>query len=127
MYRSNKGIGGFGITSGNSPPAFQDKETVLYQMTQFVEVFVVFTLFLAVLFWRNHGLHTSRNCISQDIICVIAPIRQQDFCANTFNQVDSFFTICSGTFCNKDSDWHTMRIHGQMYFSVEPPFVRDMS
>jgi hypothetical protein len=28
--------------------------------------------------------------------------------------VDSFFTIRSGTFCNKDSDWHTIRIHGQM-------------
>ena len=28
---------------------------------------------------------------------------------------------------NKDSDWHTMRIHGQMYFSVEPPFVRSIS
>ena len=29
------------------------------------------------------------------------------------DQVDSFFTIRSGTFCNKDSDWHTIRIHGQ--------------
>lgn len=24
---------------------------------------------------------------------------------------------------NKESDWHTMCIHGQMYFGVEPPFV----
>ena len=96
-------------------------------MTQFVEVFVVLALFLAVLFWGNHSLHTCRNCIGQDIICVITPIRQQDFRGNTLNQVDSFFTIRSGTFCNKDSDWHTIRIHGQMYFGVEPPFVLDMS
>ena len=39
-------------------------------MTQFVEVFVVFALLLAVLFWRNHGFHTCRNRISQDAICV---------------------------------------------------------
>ena len=39
-------------------------------MTQFVEVFVVFALLLAVLFWRNHGFHTCRNCIGQDVICV---------------------------------------------------------
>ncbi len=84
-------------------------------------------LLLAVLLWWDHGFHTCRNRIGQDIICVITPIRQQVFCRNTFNQVDSFFTIRSGTFCNKDSDWHTIRIHGQMYFGVEPPFVLDMS
>jgi hypothetical protein len=32
-----------------------------------------------------------------------------------------------GTLCNKDSDRHTRRIHGQMYLGVEPPFVRPMS
>ncbi len=37
--------------------------------------------------------------------------------------MDSFFTIRSGTFCNKDSDWHTMRIHGQMCFGVAPPLL----
>ena len=96
-------------------------------MTQFVEISVVLALFLTVLFGRNHSLHTRRNCIGQDIICVITPICQQDFGGNALNQVDSFFTIRSGTFCNKDSDWHTIRIHGQMYFGVEPPFVLDIS
>ena len=127
LHRSDKGIGGLCVTSCNTSPAFQEKKTVFYQMAQLVEVFVVFTLFLAVLFWRDYGLHTCRNCIGQDVICVITPIRQQNFCGNTLNQVDSFFTICSGTFCNKDSDRHTIRIHGQMYFGVEPPFVLDMS
>lgn len=35
-------------------------------------------------------------------------------------QVDSFFTICLGTFCNRDPDRRTIRIHGQMYFGAAP-------
>lgn len=38
-----------------------------------------------------------------------------------------FDTISNGTCCDKKSDRHTMRIHGQMYFGVEPPCVRAMS
>ena len=45
-------------------------------MAQLVEVFVVFTLFLAVLFGRDHSLHTRQACIGQDVICVITPICQ---------------------------------------------------
>jgi hypothetical protein len=36
----------------------------------------------------------------------------------------SFCAIRSGTFCSNNSERHTMRIHGQMYLGVEPPFVR---
>ena len=96
-------------------------------MTQFIEIFVIVTLFFTVFLRRNNGFHLCRNRIGQDIICVITPICQQSLCGNTLYQVDSFFTIRSGTFCNKDSDWHTMRIHGQMYFGVESPFVLDIS
>ena len=96
-------------------------------MTQFIEIFIIVTLFLTVLLRRNHRFHPCRNRIGQNIICVITPIRQQTFRRNTLYQVDSFFTIRSGTFCNKNSDWHTMRIHGQMYLGVEPPFVLDIS
>ena len=46
------------LTSSSAPPVFQDKETVFYQMTQFVKVFVVLALLFAILFWRNYGLHT---------------------------------------------------------------------
>ena len=96
-------------------------------MTQFIEIYIIVTLFFTVLFRRDHRFHPRRNRIGQDIICVIATVRQQSFRRNTLDQVDSFFAIRSGTFCNKDSDWHTMRIHGQMYFGVEPPFVLDIS
>jgi hypothetical protein len=36
-------------------------------------------------------------------------------------------TIRRGTCCNKDSDRIAMRIHGQMYLGVEPPFVMSMA
>ena len=127
VYRSDKSLRGLGIASGNPSPAFQGQKTVFYHVTQFIEIFIIVALFFTVLLRRNHGFHPCRNRIGQDIICVITPIRQQSFCGNTFYQVDSFFTIRSGTFCNKDSDWHTMRIHGQMYFGVEPPFVRPIA
>jgi hypothetical protein len=35
----------------------------------------------------------------------------------------SFSAICHGTLRDNDSERHTMRIHGQMYLGVEPPFV----
>ena len=127
LYGSDKSISSFGVAGGNSPPAFENKETVFHQMAQSVEIFIVIPLFLAVSLWRNYSFHARRCRIGQNIICVIASISQQRFRGDPLNQMDSFFTISSGTFCNKDSDWHTMRIHGQMYFGVEPPFVRDIS
>ena len=96
-------------------------------MTQFIEIFIIVMLFFAVLLRWDDRFHPCRNRISQDIICIIAPVCQQDFRRNTLYQVDSFFTIRSGIFCNKDSDWHTIRIHGQMYLGVDPPFVLDIS
>jgi hypothetical protein len=41
-----------------------------------------------------------------------------------FNQAASLRAIRSGTFRNNNSERHTMRIHGQMYLCVDPPFVR---
>ena len=84
-----------------------------------LEVLIEFTLFLSVLLGRDYGLHTCRNRIGQNVICIITPTCQQNFCGNTLDQVDSFFTIRSGTFCNKDSDWHTIRIHGQQFIGIE--------
>jgi hypothetical protein len=65
--------------------------------------------------------------IRNDLIRVVSSVSKQRFSGQPIYQVDSFFIVSSGTFCNKNSDWHTMRIHGQMYFGVEPPFVRDIS
>ncbi len=126
MYGSDKSIRGLGIASGNISPSLQEQKAIFHQMTQFIKVFITVTLFFTILPWRNHGLHPCRNQIGQDIIYVLPLICQQSFCGSTLYQVDSFFTIRSGTFCNKDSDWHTIRIHGQMYFDVKHPFVLDI-
>ena len=122
VYRSNKNIWGLGKASGNASPSFQDQKTVFYWMSQFIEIFVIATLFFAVFLRWNHGFHPCWNRICQNIICVITSVRQQSFCRNAAS-----LTILLGIFCNKDSDWHTMRIHGQMYFSVRPSFVLDIS
>ncbi|XUR85079.1 hypothetical protein WCP94_001719 [Bilophila wadsworthia] len=57
----------------------------------------------------------------------IGLIRKNEPGIYTLNEWESLTDIRTGTRCNNDSDRHTMRIHGQMYFSVEPPFVRLMS
>ena len=47
-------------------------------------------------------------------------IRKNEPGIYTLNEWESLTDIRTGTRCNNDSDRHTMRIHGQMYFSVEP-------
>ena len=81
----------------------------------------------ALKFGRDDNLHPCGNSVSNDFVRVVTAVCQQRFSRYPLNQMDSFLAISSGTFCNKNSDWHTIRIHGQMYFGIEPPFVRDIS
>ncbi len=60
-------------------------------------------------------------------ITVISLIRQKIFRGYSFNKSASLRALRNGICCDKYSDRHTMRIHGQMYLCVEPPFVRPMS
>ena len=48
-------------------------------------------------------------------ITFISLIRQKIFRGYSFNKSASLRAIRNGTCCNKHSDRHTMRIHGQMY------------
>ncbi len=96
-------------------------------MAELVEIFVIFALNLAVSLWRNYGLHALPKCLLKDSIGVITFICQKYFGQEPVNQSGSLRTIRNGTCCDKRSDRHTMRIHGQMYLGVEPPFVRLMS
>jgi hypothetical protein len=75
----------------------------------------------------NDRFHALLHGLLNDRIAVIATICNQAFGSNPFHQAASLRAIRCGTLCNKDSDRHTMRIHGQMYLGVEPPFVRPMS
>ena len=96
-------------------------------MTDPIQILIVSPLLLSVLLGRDDNLHPCGNSVSNDFVCVVTTVCQQRFSGYPLNQMDSFLAISSGTFCNKNSDWHTIRIHGQMYFGIEPPFVRDIS
>ncbi len=124
MNGGEEGCAVFGVSCGDAAPSFEVQKSLLYQMAQFVEILVVISLVGAVLSWRNDRVHLLFFGLLYDFIAIIAAIREKMIGVNPLNQADSLRTICSCTLREKDSDRHTMRIHGQMYFCVEPPFVR---
>ena len=63
----------------------------------------------------------------EDGIGIVAPVGQKMPSAQALEERASLRAIRRGTCCNKDSDRVTMRIHGQMYLGVEPPFARLIS
>ena len=103
------------------------QEGIFDEVAQLVECFVVRPGLLAVLARRNHDLHTLRPGFLHEGVAVVALVSQQAVHPEAVDQPLSLRTICSGTFCNKRSERQTMRIHGQMYLGVEPPFVRLMA
>jgi len=103
------------------------QESIFDKMPQFVELFVVSSLFSAIFTGRDYRFHTLLLCLIDNGITIIPFITKQVICIDPFNQAASLRTIRSCTLRDNDSDRHTMRIHGQMYFGVEPPFVRLIS
>ena len=96
-------------------------------MPDFVEVAVVFALFLTVLPGRDNNVYSGRKRESNDFRCVIATISQKILGVYSFDKVYSLLAISSGAFCDNSSDRHTRRIHGKVNLGVEPPFVRLIS
>lgn len=96
-------------------------------MPDFVEVAVVFALFLTVLLGRDNNVYSGRERESNDFRCVIATIGQKILGVYSFDKVYSLLAISSGAFCDNRSDRHTRRIHGKVNLGVEPPFVRLIS
>ena len=103
------------------------KEGILHQVPRLIKLFVVLTPLSAILFRRNDRHHTLALRLIKNRVRIIAPVRQQALGCEAINQGDCLSTICCCTLCNKRPDRHTMRIHGQMQFCVEPPFVRLIS
>lgn len=103
------------------------QECVLDQMPQFVQVLVVRSLGGSVVSGRDHRVHALTFGLLDNRIAVVPFIGNQVVRRDAFDQAASLRTIRCGTLCNNDSEWQTMRIHGQMYLGVEPPFVRLMS
>ena len=123
MYCGKIRISTFGVASGNSTPFFEITKSIFHQVPQFVEVFVIFALQFAIAARWNLRLHTLSLGLLDDGIAVIPLVSNEMLCRQPLNQAVSLRTIRHGTRCNKDSDRHTMRIHGQMQLGVEPPFV----
>ena len=65
--------------------------------------------------------------LKNDRVCIITAVGQKIFCLEPLNQPCCNCAIRCGIRSDKESHRHTMRIHGQMYLGVEPPFVRLMS
>jgi len=124
---SEEGGGVFGIACCDATPAFEVEEGVLDQMPQFVQILVIRSLGCAVFLRWDDGVHPLSLCLFEDCIGVIALVGQKMFRRKPLDQLCSLCAISGGTLCDKDSDRQTMRIHGQMYLGVEPPFVRPMS
>ena len=96
-------------------------------MPDFVEVAVVFALFLTVLLGRDNNVYSGRERESNDFRCVITAISQKILGVYSLDKVYSLPAISSGAFCDNRSDRHTRRIHGKVNLGVEPPFVRLIS
>ena len=96
-------------------------------MPDFVEISIIFALFLTVLLGRDNNVYSGRERESNDFRCVIATIGQQILGVYSFDKVYSLLAISSGAFCDNSSDRHTRRIHGKVNLGVEPPFVRLIS
>ena len=96
-------------------------------MPDFVEVAVVFALYLSILLRRDNNVYSGRERESNDFRCVIATIGQKILGVYSFDKVYSLLAISSGALCDNRSDRHTRRIHGKVNLGVEPPFVRLIS
>ena len=124
MNDGKEGRGAFGITRGNGTPALQAQKSVFNQMAQTIKMFVIGARVFAIAFGRDDGFHALCFSIRNNGVGVVRFVSQQSLRREPFDQARSLCAISSGTFCNKDSDRHTKRIHGQMHFCVKPPFVR---
>lgn len=127
MNSSNERSGVFCVTSCNTAPSFEKQESILDEMAEFVEIFVVFPQMFSVFLWWNDRYHSLVNGLEDNCVCIIAPVCQKILRLESLNQLRCNCAIRCGTRSDKESHRHTMRIHGQMYLGVEPPFVRSIA
>ena len=124
---SSKGSDVFCVASRNTAPSFEKQKCILNKMTEFVEIFVVFPLVFTILSRWNNRYHSLLRGFEKDCVRVIVPVCQKIFRLKSLNQPRCNRAIRCGTRSDKESHRHTMRIHGQMYLGVEPPFVRPIA
>ncbi len=85
-------------------------------------------LHMRPLHWSPEGLPSFvQQFYEDDRVYIIAPVCRKVLCPESRNQLRCSCAIRCGTRTDKESRRHTMRIHGQMYLGVEPPFVRPIA
>ena len=121
------GFGAFGIARGNAAPLFESQESIFDEVSQLVEIGIIVAQLFAICLGRNDHLDSGVLGFINNRIGIVAFVREQTLGMETPDQFFSLRAIRHGTRRNKYSDRHTMRIHGQMYFCISPPFVRPMA
>ena len=114
----------FGVARSDASPLLDVQKGILDEMPLLVEMSIIVTRHFSVLSWRDHRPHALLLGKRDDGVAVVAFIGDQMLGTQARDEFRSQATVRSGSFCSKDSDRHTMRIHGQMYLGVKPPFVR---
>jgi len=116
----------FGVARREATPPFELFECVFDQVPVAIQCRIQGAGVFAVYARWHLDLHALRSRLAHDRIAVVPLVRDQMLGFEVTDQFISFCTIRSGTLRCKDSERHTMRIHGQMELGVEPPFVRPM-
>lgn len=127
MDEGEEGRGSLCVSGCNAPPSLEVEEGVFHQVAELVEVLIVRALDIPVLSGRDHRTDSLCLGLREDGVGIVAAIRHQMLCFYACDEGASLRAISGGTFCNNNSERHTMRIHGQMNLGVEPPFVRLMA
>jgi hypothetical protein len=84
--------------------------------------------------WTVFYIFAGHNCVNDlgysfvyNTITIMPTISNKMIGIYSFGESASLCATSCGTCCNKNSDWQTMRIHGQMYLCVESPFMQPIS
>ena len=115
------------ITCSNASPFFESTKYILNYMTVFIKFFVILSLLFAILFGRYANFYPQSTSNFNDFVCIITTVCKQTNNIKTLYELQAKTAIRFVTRRNKYSDDTTIRIHGNVYFGIEPPFVRPIS
>ena len=127
MHSSQKRGRIFRIPCGDTSPTLQFQEGIFNKVSKPIKIPIVMAQSFATFSRRDDRTYSSLSEGCNQRVAIISFICQKIFGIYSFDKPVSLRAICNGTCCNKHSDRHTMRIHGQVYLGVEPPFVRPIS
>ena len=77
----------FCITCSSTAPSLEKQKSILNEMAEFVEIFIVFSLAFPVFSRRNDRNHSHLGGFEKDCVCVIAPVCQKIFRPETLHQL----------------------------------------